>query len=229
MTQIFKIPMTKDFLNELEDAYVDQKTSLHRFIFELITGLCREAKLCKLSKNTPVNRWVDKKRTQKVVKFKEIRLEDFTLPSNPNWCPEDMDIDDMTTFDLKLREKTMEYLNLYGQIISIRVKNYNESTDKHEAEILDDLRKNGTNEEGLKVQEEQNRSAKELRDYSFPTCLEQAIFGQIYQPIHQAVSKNVEQVFNKEFEESYGEEEKEREKEIKKRVESKQKDPPPTR
>lgn len=226
MSQIFKIPMTKEFLDELEDTFVDQQKSAHRFIFELITNLCRDAKNCKLAKNTPVNRWVDKKRVQETVKFKDIKLEDYTLSSDPKWLPKDTDAEDMTSFDLKLRDKTMEYLKLHGQILLIRVKEYHNSTNKHESSILDDLRKSGTAEEGIKNQEEQNQTAKELRESQMPKCLEHAVYDQIFPQIHQAVNKNIDQEFIAEFDEEYADIEKKRSEGIKKRSEEKEKTKP---
>ena len=56
--------MTKEFLDELEDTFVDQPESAQRFVFKMITSLCRDAKNCKLSKGTPVNHWKDRKRIQ---------------------------------------------------------------------------------------------------------------------------------------------------------------------
>ncbi len=227
MSQILKIPMTKEFLDELEDTYVDQQKSAHRFVFELITSLCRDAKICKLAKSTPVNRWKNKARVQENIKFKDIKLDDYTLPSNPNWLPKDMDVEDMTSFDLKLKDKTMEYLKLHGQILSIRVSEYNKSTTIHEEGILQDLRDNGTATEGVKKQEEQNQSAQERRDSQTPKCLEQAVYEQIFPQIHQAVERNIDQEFNAEFDEEYADEEKVRSKEIKARAEkaSKKKTP----
>lgn len=223
MSQIFKIPMTKEFLEELEDTYVDQEKSAHRFIFELITNLCRDAKNCKLSKSTPVNRWKNKQRVQEVVKFKDIKLGEYTLPSNPKWLPKDTDAEDMTFFELKLRDKTWEYLILHGQVLTIRVKEYNESTTKHEATILQGLRDNGTAKEGIKNQEEQNQTALEKRVEQIPKCIEQAVFEQIFPQIHQAVQRNIDQVFNAEFDAEYADEEKKRSSEIKKRAQDKKK------
>ena len=223
MPHILKIPMTKEFLDELEDAFVDQQKSVHKFIFELITSLCRDAKNCKLAKNTPVNRWVDRKRVQETVKFKDIKLDDYTLQSDPKWLPKDTDAEDMTTFDLKLRDKTMEYLKLHGQILSLRIKEYHNSTNKHEASILDDLRESKTSEEGIKNQEEQNEAAKKLRESQIPKCLEHAVYDQIFPQIHQAVDRNIDQEFMAEYEEEYADEEKKRSEGIKKRAEEKKK------
>jgi len=229
MSQIFKIPMTKEFLEELEDTYVDQEKSAHRFIFELITNLCRDAKNCKLSKSTPVNRWKNKQRVQEVVKFKDIKLAEYTLPSNPKWLPKDTDAEDMTFFELKLRDKTWEYLTLHGQVLTVRVKEYNESTTKHEAAILQGLRDNGTAKEGIKNQEEQNQAALEKRTEQIPKCIEQAVFEQIFPQIHQAVQRNIDQVFNSEFDQEYAEDEKKRSLDIKKRAQDKKnKEPKPS-
>ena len=226
MSHTLKIPMTEEFLDELEDTFVDQPKSAHRFIFELITGLCRDAKNCKLAKKTPVNRWVDKKRVQETVKFKDIKFEDYTLPLDPSWLPKDTDAEDMTSFDLKLRDKTMEYLKLWGQVLTIRVKEYHKSTIKHEASIVDDLRKSGTAEEGIKKQEEQNQTAEELRESQTPKCLEQAVYNQLFQHIQQTVDRNIDQEFMTEFDEEYADTEKKRSEGIKKRAEVKKKDKP---
>lgn len=219
--QVLKIPMTAEFLDELEDTFVDQQKSIHRFIFELITGLCRDAKLCKLAKSTPVNRWVNGKREKEFVKFKDIKFDNYTLPFDPKWLPKDTDAEDMTSFDLKLRDKTVEYLKLHGQILSLRIQEYNQSTDIHENQILADLKRNGTDEKGLKAQEDQNKSAKEKRDNSVPSCIEQAVFEQLFPQIHQTVSRNVDEVFNSEFDEVYADQEKKRTDGIKKRAQTK--------
>ena len=129
----------------------------------------------------------------------------------------------MTSFDLKLRDKTMEYLKLHGQILSIRIKEYHMSTNKHEASILDDLRKSGTAEQGIKNQEEQNQAAKELRKSQIPKCLEQAVYDQIFPQIHQMVNRNIDQEFMAEFDEEYADAEKKRSEGIKKRAEEKKK------
>ncbi len=210
--------MTHEFLDEFEDTYVDQPKSAHKFVFELITNLCRDAKNCKLAKSTPVNRWIDKQRKQETVKFKDINLEDFTLPSNPDWLPKDSDAEDMSSFDLKLRDKTWEYLTLHGQILLIRVKEYNASSVLHEAEILQDLRDKDTSEEGIASQEKQNEEAQKKREESLPTCIEEAVYQQIFNQLFQAVGQNIDKEFNAEFDEEYKEDEKKRSEGIKKRA-----------
>ncbi len=212
MYQLLKIPMSKDFLDEFEDAFVGQEKSSHRFVFELLTALCRDAKNCKLVKNTPVNRWVDRKKVQETIKFKDINFNDYTLPSNSKWLPKDMDESDVKSFDLKLRDKTMEYLKLHGQLVMVRIMEYNKSTILHEGAILDDLRKNNSTPEEIKAIEEQNIQSKKLRDSFLPTCLEQAIYEQIFPKIYPVVNKNIEEEFLAEFNEEYKDYEKERKK-----------------
>lgn len=225
MSHTLEIPMTKEFLDEFEDAHVDQAKSAHKFVFELITNLCRDAKNCKLAKGTPVNRWKDKTRVQETIKFKDVNLKEYTLSSNPDWLPKDTDKEDMTSFKLKLRDKTWEYLQLHGQLLNIRVTEYNKSTEIHEEEILQDLRDKDTSEEGITSQEKQNLEAIKRRGESMPTCIEEAVYQQIFNQIFQDVGQNIDKEFNAEFDEEYAEEEKQRSQKIKERAQAKKEVP----
>ena len=217
MPQIFKIPMAKEYLDEFEDAFVGQEKSPHKFIFEIISSLCRDAKTCKLTKSTPVNRLVDGQKVLENVKFKDINLDDYALPSNPDWIPKTLDVENMGSFDLKLRDKTVEYLKLYGMIFLIRFTEFNKSVDRYQQTILDNLINTGSPEDVIKVQEEQNKKSKADRDSTVPTCIEETVCIRVFESVQKLVSNNINQEFMTEFDEEYSEEEKKRAEELKKK------------
>lgn len=223
MTEVLRLPFTSGFLDELEDAFIDKRESLPNFMFHLVSAFSRDAKLCKLNNSTPVNKLIDRQRKQETVKFKDIDMDSFELPRNLNWIPKDMDKDDVKFFDMKLRDKTMEYLVFYGKIFSLRVREYNKSVAIHEQDILDELKNNKSDDAGTEAQEKSNLKAKEAREDAFPSCLEQAIYEQIFPKIHDAVSKNVDAEADAEFAELYGDDEKARDADIKKRAEEQKK------
>lgn len=220
--------MTDGFLDELEDTFVDQQTSTHKFVFEQLRALCKDAKMCKLNKSTPVNRLVDRQRKQETVKFNTIDIDSYELPSNPDWIPKDMDDSEVVYYELKVSDKTMEYLTLHCKILKLRLEEYNKSAILHADKILDDIRE-GSTDAAIKKQQEENDKVAKTNAGNMPLCMEQAIYEQVYPRLYAAVAQNIDTEFNKEFEEMYGEEEKERQKAMKKKAEESKKNPPPSR
>lgn len=206
------IPLTDDFYDEVEDAFIDRPITAQKFIFDLIKVMCKDAKAGKLNKSCSINIIENGAVKQEFVKLKEVNLEDYKLSSNPEWLPQDMDKDSVRKWEHNVTDKTMEYLELFCKFVGLRFKRYNESISKIAADKTVKLR------EELEIAPENTKEilAKQLEEFvkatvegdkktqeSIPKCIEECIYSQIYPKLHEEVMKNMDTEFDKEFEEMY--------------------------
>ena len=201
-----------DFYDELEDAFIDKPISSQKFIFGLIKTMCKDAKAGKLNKTCSVNLLENGQLKQEFVKLKEVNLEEFKLPSDPNWLPEDYEKDSIKKWEHKVTDKTMEYVEMYCKFVGLRFKKYNESLTKSSAETISKLKEQLAQapknlKESIQKQIETEEKAIEERqktaEKNVPTSIEQCIYNQIYPQLHSEVMKNIDTEFDKEFEEMY--------------------------
>jgi len=206
------IPLTDDFYEEVEDAFIDKPISAQKFIFGLIKGMCKDAKAGKLNKSCSINIIENGAVKQEFVKLKEVNLEDYELPSDPEWIPQDMDKDSVRKWEHNVTDKTMEYLELFCKFVGLRFKRYNESISKVAADKTVKLREELENApENIKAvlqkQLEEHEKAivegdKKTQE-GIPKCIEECVYSQIYPKLHDEVMKNMDVEFDKEFEEMY--------------------------
>ena len=204
---IMKIPMTKDIFDELDDAFIDQKTTSHDFVWGIIRNLCKDAKIGKLNKVCAVNVIKDGKPIQDQIKLKGITLDE--IKSNPDWIPKNMEKEDITYFEHKITDKTLEYLKLFASFTVLRHKKYVESLQKDNAKRIEKMLADKNTDQ--KVSKDAESSFIEQIDKfakALPSCIEEVVFNATYPPIQLEVNKNIENSFNKENEEMYPKEEK---------------------
>ncbi len=191
----------------LEDCFVDsENTDARKFIFGLIKNACQDAKRCERNKVTPINkRQENGQLKQEEHKLKGINLEDYTLDENPGWLPKNMDKEDNTPIELKLGDKTMKFLKIFGQLVIIRHEQFNTAEDEYlkeqKIEMADRIADPKQLEKWIKSQED----ARKDRLEQTPNCLEQAIFTSIWPQVQQKVDAADGKVFDDEFEEMYKE------------------------
>ncbi len=199
---ILKIPMTKDVFDELDDAFIDKNETSHDFVWKIIRNLCKDAKIGKLNKICTVNTIKDGKQIQEQVKLKRIKLDE--IKNTPNWIPENMEKEDMTYFEHKITDKTLEYLKLFASFTVLRHKKYVESLQKENTKRIEKMLADKNTDQ--KVTKDAEKSFNEEIDRftkTLPSCLEEVVFNSVYPSIQLEVNKNIEDSFNKENEEMY--------------------------
>ncbi len=206
------IPLTDDFYEEVEDAFIDKPITPQKFIFGLIKGMCKDAKAGKLNKSCSVNLIENGSIKQDFVKLKEINLDDYKLPSNPDWLPKDMDKDSVRRWEHNVTDKTMEYIEMFCKFVVLRFERYNESVSKVAAErttkLKEELEQAPENSKALlqRTLEEHEKAiadGEKKTEEGVPKCIEECIYTQIYPKLHEEVMKNMDTEFDKEFEEMY--------------------------
>ncbi len=217
MAHKLTIPLTGDFYDEVDDAFIDKPISAQRFIFGLVKNMCKDAKAGKLNKTCSYNIIENGKLKQDFIKLKEVDLAKYKLVSDPNWLPKDFEKDDVKVWEHSVTDKTMEYVELYCQMVGLRFQKYNESVEKSANEKIDKLKeeidsapeeKKDTLQRILDEEVENAKKVKEKSVEEIPKCIEQCVYNQIYPQLHQEVMKNMDVEFDKEFEESYPDEKK---------------------
>ncbi len=124
-----KVFLTEEALVDLEDDYIDKEDELHRFMFDNIKVLAKQAKQIVRGKQFMAT-VIDEEGLQnnkKIIKLKEFDLEKFTLKSDPDWIPDNFDTDDCKHLVTKVGDKTMNRLKTYVQVYQARVHLYNKS------------------------------------------------------------------------------------------------------
>lgn len=207
MSTILKIPFDKEFLSELEDAFIDKKETAEDFIWGEIRRLCKDAKLGKLNKSCVVSVLKNGQQIQDTIKLKDVELHD--APSDPSWIPPLVEKEDVTYYEHKITDKTLEYLELYASFSLLRHDEWANSVVKHNEELLEKMRENtDTEQKVIDDAEAEFTKTKEGLEDQAPHCLEQCIYAAIYAPIHKHVSDNIDVMFDKENEEANPKEEK---------------------
>ena len=202
---VLKIPLEKEFAEELEDAFIDKKDSAHDFVWLEIKALCKDAKLGKLSKSCVYNSIRNGQPTQDSVKLKEVTLKE--LPSDPTWIPDNFNKEDVTFFEHKITETTKKYLELYGSFNILRHEQYCQALVDDQEKTITKMEQNGADPNLIADAKEALVELKSKFEENAPVCLEQAIFVAIYPKLLQEVTANIDKEFDKENEQMYPKEE----------------------
>jgi len=218
------IPLTDTFFDEVEDAFIDKPQTAQEFIFSMVKSMCKDAKAGKLNKTCSINIIENGQVKQEFAKLSEVNLADFTLESDPNWLPKDLDAKGVRKWEHKVTDKTMEYVRMYCQFVGLRFKRYNESIKKEGQARIDKLKKeletapetlpsppdpNGARATKKMIQDQIETETKLMDEQvkkdteAVPKCIEHAIYSQIYPKLHKTVMDNLDQEFDKEFQEMY--------------------------
>ena len=219
-----KIPLTDTFFDEVEDAFIDKPIDAQRFIFDLVKGMCKDAKAGKLNRSCSVNIIENGQIKQEFVKLTDVNLADFTLESDPNWLPKDLEKQHSRNWEHKVTDKTMEYVRMYCQFVGLRFQKYNESTTAEAQKRIDKLTKELATapetlpsppdpkgatatkamlQEQIEVEKKRMEEGNKKNEETVPKNIEECIYSQIYPKLHKSVMDNLEQEFDKEFQEMY--------------------------
>lgn len=200
--QIIRIPMPDSIYDELDDAFVgNEKETAHDFVWKLIRGLCRDAKLGKLNKVCTVNIVEDGQTKQEPVK-----LRGYELPiaeSNPEWAPENLDKEDVKYFEHKITDKTSEYINLFCSFAILRHQKYVESLRVDQEKQIEKLIEDNTSVDTIDKMKENFEKILEKFSKAEPKYVEEILTNSIYPQIQQQIVKNIDMEFDKENEEMY--------------------------
>jgi len=212
MPHTLRIPLTNDFYEELEDAFIDKPITVQKFVFGLIKGMCKDAKAGKLNKSCSINVIKNGSVQQDFVKLKDVNLADYTLPVDPEWLPKDLEKQDARNWEHQITDKTMEYLNLYCQFVGLRFQSYNDSVEKIAADKIQKLKEElatspenakETIQKQIEIEQKMFDEGKEKTQEALPKSIEECVYTQIYPKLHQEVMQNMDTEFDKEFEEMY--------------------------
>lgn len=198
---ILKIPMTDTIFDELDDAYIDEKQTAHDFVWGLIRHLCKDAKLGTLNKVCQINIIKDGAASTDSVKLKGLTLDE--IPSNSNWIPRNMELEDIKYFEHSISDKTLKYLKVYASFTNLRHVRYAESLDEDNARKIQNMENEKTSPELIAEAKSGFEKASEKFREAMPKCIEEVIFNAVYPSIHRKVTENVEKMFDKENEEFY--------------------------
>jgi hypothetical protein len=201
MSQLVKIPLTTDFFDELDDAFIDQKETAHDFIWGELRKLCSDAKMGKLNKSCVVTFMKDGKQAQDVVKLRGLELEE--LPSNPEWIAKNMEKDEVKYFEHKVTDKTMEYLKLFSSFAILRHEKFGEAIAEEQEAQLKKMSQANKSEKEIDEARKRNLEALEKFNESKPKCIEECVFNAIYPAVYRHVTANVDKSLDKENEELY--------------------------
>lgn len=210
MTHEISIPMTREMYDELDDAFIDDDKveDARQFVWQLIRGLCRDAKLGKMAKSCSYQAMNSAGSfEQKTEKLKDI--SETALPSDPAWLPEQLEGEEVSRWTHKVSDRTWEYLELFSKFASFRQARFEASMVQYEEQVLKDLReeaeKSRTSASKRAVDDHIKASGKARveREKQAPRCIEQAVYVSIWQQLFNRVAQNVDAMFDKENEELY--------------------------
>ena len=205
MSTTITIPMNEENRIALEDCLIDiPNMDARKFIFTSIKQACQDAKRSLRNKTTMVNkRQDDGTMKQEEFSLKGINLEELTLPSDPKWLPKNLDAEDNRPIELKLGDNTMGYIKNYGQIVTIRHRQFNDAEDKFFVKTKADMVKAKAPEENIAQWEKVQKKIREERQSVIPKCIEECIHVSIWPLIQQKIDQSDGAIFDKEFEEQY--------------------------
>lgn len=206
--QVIKIPMSDTIFDELDDAFIDQKESAHDFVWGLIRTICRDSKMGKLNKACTIMIVKDGQQVQDQVKLKGYELEQIT--ENSEWLPKHLSKEDVKYFEHKVTDRTMEYLRLYGSFAILRHDKLADSLEEEDNKKIAEMIKNKVSDDLLNDAKTNFAEANKKFRESKASCIEEAIFNEIYRHIHKMVMDNVDREFDKENESLYPKEEKQK-------------------
>jgi hypothetical protein len=199
--EIVRIPFMDIFLDELEDAFIDQKETAHDFVWGQMRKICSDAKMGRLNKSCTVSFMKDGKPTQDIVKLRGLELEE--LPSDPGWIAKNMEKDEVKYFEHKVTNKTMEYLRLFSSFALLRHDKFGDAIEKENAKQIEQLRAADKSEAEIDEVKKNHSEALAKFKESRPTCIEECIFNAIYPEVYRHVTANVDKSLDKENEELY--------------------------
>jgi len=214
MSTTIGIPMNEETRIALEDCLIDTPNmDARKFIFNSIKQACQDAKRSIRNKVTPINkRQEDGMMKQEEFSLKGIDLTKYTLPSDPNWLPKNLDAEDSKPIELKLGDNTMGYIKNYGQIVGVRHEEYNKAEESYLEKTKADMIKANAPEDNIKGWEKAQESIRKTRLESVPKCIEECLFVSIWPIIQQKIDLSDGLIFDKEYDEIYAEKPKPEEK-----------------
>lgn len=187
MNQILRVFMNKQTLIDLEDHFIDdEKTNVKRFFHESLRELAKTSKLADSTRSFKANVIEDGIPKQEVFQYKDVDLEKYTLTSDPNWRPDNIDETEMEIYQMKVGEKTHNHLIKYCKIYGVRLQKFNDSVPK--------VKKM---EDGKEVEIPDPR----YTIFKFPTCFEEVIHNALADPIEKLLITSAQEIFDKEFDE----------------------------
>ena len=211
MSTTIRIPMNEENRIALEDCLVDiPDMDARKFAFTNIKMACQDAKRSIRNRVTPVNRRPKDggQPKQEEFKLKGIDLEEYTLPSNPDWVPKNLDIEDNKPIELKLGDNTMGYIKNYGQIVGVRHEQYNLAEEEFVASTKKSMIEANAPPDNIKQWEEAQEKIRVERLKQVPKCIEECIYMSIWPIIQQKIDQSDGVIFDREYDEIYKEPEK---------------------
>lgn len=180
MGEKIKFFFNQDTLLTLEEHFEDLKDeTLHRFIFVNLRKLAETSKTSDAQRAFNANVFDEKGQiTQQVFPYKENKLEEFVLKSNPDWRPKDLEPEETGEFILSVGDKTHNHLSNYCKIHMARVAKFNDTVPKIDGKI--------------------DPRYKPIPD---PTCMEEILHEALQQPVMELIVKAAQELFDKENEE----------------------------
>lgn len=206
MSNILRIPMPDSIYDELDDAFIDEKDTAQKFIWEQIRALCRDAKVGKLNKVCTVNVIKDGVPATENLKLREFELAQVS--HDPSWLPPDMDATEVKYYEHKITDKTLEYLRMYCSFTLLRHNKYADSIEEDNTKRLKKIIE--TKPEQKLIEDAKENFAKTVDRFrdATPKCLEEIVFNGVYRAIHAKIVENIDREFDKENEEMYPTEDK---------------------
>ena len=188
MAEVIKVFMNPETLTTLEDHFIDdkKKKTLHRFFYESLRGLARDSKVADETRKIIANVIVDEQVQQETFQYKDLKLEEYVLVSDPNWRPEDLEPTETVAFEMKIGDKTHKHLVNYCRIYGIRLTKFNESIPT--THVM---------EKGVMVEKPDPR----YKSLPMASCFEEVVHKALSDPIQNLLSKSAEDLFDKEFDE----------------------------
>ena len=188
MVEVIKVFMNPETLTTLEDHFVDDKNkkTLHRFFYETLRSLARDSKVADETRKIQANIIEDNQVQQETFQYKDLRLEEYVLVSDPNWRPEDLEPTETVAFEMKIGDKTHKHLINYCRLYGIRLAKFNDSIPT--THVM---------EKGVMVEKPDPR----YKSLEQAHCFEEVVHKALSDPIQALLNKSAEELFDKEFDE----------------------------
>lgn len=205
MSTLFAIPMNEETRIALEDCFIDvPNMDARKFCFDNIKLACMDASKSLRNKVTPINqRQEDGAMKQVEFKLKDIDLEEYKLPSDPAWLPENMDAEDNKPIELKFGDNTMRSIQNFGKIVMVRHEQFNKAEEEHLERTEKKMIAENAPPDNIERWEKSQDAIRKERLGVIPECIEEALHMSIWPLIQQRVDQGVNAMFDKEFKEEY--------------------------
>lgn len=204
--------MTEEFYDEIEETFVDKDIEAHKFIFQQVKNMVKDAKTSKLTNSAAVRRLENGQMVNDTIKLKDYDLKKYELPSDPNWIPDELKGETVKHWIHKTTDKSFQYIKLYAQIVAIRFEFFNKSATENSNERIQEAQKRYDDapapqkEAFLRALEQEKKSAQaqeKKREEDTPKYFEQVIYNHIFTPLQKKVVENMDSELDKEFEQVY--------------------------